>query len=46
MRPLAGAFSPHHEVDQIRWAPVEQAKELLTHDHDQGVLDTFAASER
>lgn len=45
MRPLRGAFSPHREVDEIRWASVEQAKELLTHDHDRGVLDAFAASE-
>ena len=45
MRPLHGAFSPHREVDEIRWASVEQAKELLTHDHDRGVLDAFAASE-
>ena len=45
MRPLRGAFSPHREVDEIRWASVEQAKELLTHDHDRGVLDAFSASE-
>ena len=46
MRPLAGALSPHHEVDEVRWASVEQAKALLSHDHDQGVLDTFATNER
>ena len=46
MRPIGGAFSPHHEVDEIRWAPVEEAKALLTYDHDLGVLNAFAETER
>jgi 8-oxo-dGTP pyrophosphatase MutT (NUDIX family) len=42
MRPLGGAFSPDHEVDEVRWASVEAARRLLTHDHDRGVVDALA----
>ena len=28
MRPVGGEFQPHHEVDEIRWLPVEAAAEL------------------
>jgi len=42
MRPLGGAFSPHREVDEVRWAPVEEAKALLSHAHDRDVLEALA----
>jgi 8-oxo-dGTP pyrophosphatase MutT (NUDIX family) len=45
MRPLDGAFVPHQEVDEARWASFEDAKALLTHDHDRGVLDALAAGD-
>ncbi|HXV33465.1 MAG TPA: NUDIX hydrolase [Gaiellaceae bacterium] len=42
MRPLGGAFSPHGEVDAIRWAPLEAARALVTYHRDRDVLDSFA----
>ena len=38
MRAVGGAFEPNHEVDELRWLPVAQACELLTHDHDRDVV--------
>jgi 8-oxo-dGTP diphosphatase len=43
MRPLDGSFSPHREVDEIRWAPLEAAKALVTYDRDRDLLDAAAA---
>jgi 8-oxo-dGTP pyrophosphatase MutT (NUDIX family) len=45
MRPLAGGAVPSREVDELRWAPLEEAATLLTHDHDGEVLRAFAESE-
>jgi 8-oxo-dGTP pyrophosphatase MutT (NUDIX family) len=42
MTPLTGAFSPHGEVDEIRWSPLEAARALVTYDHDHDVLDALA----
>ena len=44
MRPLAGAFRPHREVDEVRWLPPGGARDLLTHEHDLAVLDAFAGA--
>jgi 8-oxo-dGTP pyrophosphatase MutT (NUDIX family) len=38
MRPLAGEFSPHAEVDVARWLTLEQARTTLTYDRDRDVL--------
>jgi 8-oxo-dGTP pyrophosphatase MutT (NUDIX family)/phosphohistidine phosphatase SixA len=35
MRPLAGAFRPHNEVDEIAWLAPEAARERLTYDRDR-----------
>ena len=42
MRPLDGAFAPHDEVDEVRWATLEEATRLLSHAHDRGVLEAAA----
>jgi 8-oxo-dGTP diphosphatase len=42
MRPLGGAFAPHDEVDEVRWATLEEATRLLSHAHDRGVLEAAA----
>jgi 8-oxo-dGTP diphosphatase len=39
---VAGGFTPNHEVDEIRWLPVESASEDLSYRLDQKVLATFA----
>jgi hypothetical protein len=38
MQAVGGEFTPNAEVDELRWLPVEQAVELVTHDHDRAVL--------
>lgn len=38
MRPLAGAFAPHDEVDEIRWLPPPTAAVALSYARDREVL--------
>ncbi len=39
-----GEFVAGNEVDELRWIPVAQARELLTYPHDGTVLDAFTAA--
>ncbi|MEA2445283.1 MAG: 8-oxo-dGTP diphosphatase [Thermoleophilales bacterium] len=39
MEPVDGDFEPNDEVDEIRWVPVSQARELLTHEDDYALLE-------
>lgn len=39
MRPLAGAFVPHDEVDEIRWETSERAAQLLSWPRDLPLLE-------
>ncbi|MGH9279993.1 MAG: NUDIX hydrolase [Acidimicrobiales bacterium] len=39
MSPLGGEFAPNHEVDETRWVPVEDARSVLSYDHDRRLLD-------
>jgi 8-oxo-dGTP pyrophosphatase MutT (NUDIX family) len=41
MRPLAGAFAPHDEVDEIAWLSPADAAERLTYVRDQALLDAL-----
>jgi 8-oxo-dGTP diphosphatase len=34
MEPIDGDFEPNDEVDEIRWVPVDEVRELLTHEDD------------
>jgi 8-oxo-dGTP pyrophosphatase MutT (NUDIX family) len=36
-------FTPNDEVDELRWATLDRARELLSYAHDLPVLDAFAA---
>ncbi len=38
MEPLDGAFAANSEVDEMRWLPVAEARELLSYDHDRALL--------
>ena len=38
MRPVTGEFTPRDEVDEIRWAPPDEAAEVLTHERDVELL--------
>ncbi len=37
-RPTGGSFRPSEEVDEVRWLPMAQATDLLTHRHDRRLL--------
>jgi 8-oxo-dGTP diphosphatase len=39
MYPREGSFTPHHEVDDARWLPLDEARRLLSYDRDRTVLD-------
>lgn len=41
MVPLDGAFEPNDEVDEIRWLALDQARQILTYDHDVAVLSAL-----
>ena len=41
MEPVSGAFSPNAEIDEIRWLPVGEAMDILSHDHDRPVVEAF-----
>jgi 8-oxo-dGTP pyrophosphatase MutT (NUDIX family) len=38
MRPLAGAFEPHEEIDEVRWLPPAAAADALSYERDREVL--------
>ena len=38
MEPLEGEFSPHDEVDELRWLSAADAVDLLTYDHDRELV--------
>ena len=38
MEPLDGEFVPSDEVDEMRWSPVAEARDLLTYDRDRDLL--------
>jgi 8-oxo-dGTP diphosphatase len=40
MQHRSGSFSPHDEIDEIRWLPPEQAVELLSYDRDRAVVES------
>jgi 8-oxo-dGTP diphosphatase len=42
MQPLGGGESPQHEVDEIRWLGLEEARRLLSYDRDLDMLDALA----
>ncbi len=43
MRPIGGDLTEHdHEFDEVRWAPVEEALELLTHATERSVAERAA----
>jgi 8-oxo-dGTP pyrophosphatase MutT (NUDIX family) len=38
MHPIAGAFVPNREVDEVRWLAPSEASRLLSYDRDTGLL--------
>ncbi len=43
MTPLYGSFAPGDEVDEVRWLPLSEAMEMLSYEHDRGLLRSSAA---
>jgi 8-oxo-(d)GTP phosphatase len=41
MRALDGQFHANHEVDDLRWLALDDARQLLTYSRDRAVLDRF-----
>lgn len=41
MQAAEGEFAPNREVDELRWLPAGRARQLLTYDRDQELLDRF-----
>lgn len=44
MQARSGSFAPNAEVDELRWLPLDAARELLTYERDREVLDRFTAT--
>jgi 8-oxo-dGTP diphosphatase len=42
MAPLGGTFTPSHEVDEVRWLPLEQARRTLSYARDRDLLENLA----
>lgn len=39
----AGEFSPNDEVDELRWLSLDEARRLVSYQHDSQLLDRFGA---
>jgi 8-oxo-dGTP diphosphatase len=39
-----GEFAPNDEVDEVRWVTVPDARDLLSYEHDVGVVDDLKRS--
>ena len=44
MAPLDGTFSPNHEVDEVRWLTLEEAKATLSYARDRDLLENLATT--
>jgi 8-oxo-(d)GTP phosphatase len=42
MRAVGGAFSPNREVDEMRWLPIDAARDQITRALDREVVERFA----
>ncbi len=45
MRCAGGEFAPNDEVDELRWLPLDDAVDIVTHAHDRAVLDDLARAD-
>ncbi|HET6793945.1 MAG TPA: NUDIX hydrolase [Acidimicrobiales bacterium] len=44
MRPVSGEFTPHDEVDELVWVPLEEVSARLSYDHDAPVVDALVSA--
>jgi 8-oxo-dGTP diphosphatase len=41
-----GEFEPNDEVDDLRWVPIDEARDMLSYDFDRELVDRVAAESR
>jgi 8-oxo-dGTP pyrophosphatase MutT (NUDIX family) len=41
MRAISGQFTPHAEIDECRWLPLDEALTLLSYDRDRTLLGSL-----
>jgi predicted NUDIX family NTP pyrophosphohydrolase len=41
MTPVSGEVKGSHEVDIARWLPFDRARQMLSYERDQAVLDAL-----
>jgi 8-oxo-dGTP diphosphatase len=41
-----GTFEPNAEVDEVRWLGLDEARDLITYEHDRALLGRLEASTR
>ena len=46
LRPVSGEFSPNEEVDEVRWLTIDEAKRLLSYEHDRNLVAQVAQRPR
>jgi 8-oxo-dGTP diphosphatase len=44
LAPLEGTFAPNHEVDEVRWLPLDEAARTLTYTRDRNLLENLATT--
>jgi len=44
MSDCEGEFQPNDEVDELRWMPIGDAKQVLSYDFDRDLVDRVAAA--
>jgi 8-oxo-dGTP diphosphatase len=42
LRPIDGAFEPNDEVDEVRWVTLDEAKRVLSYEHDRDLAAQVA----
>jgi 8-oxo-dGTP diphosphatase len=46
MVPVAGAFAPNDEVDELRWLELERASHLLSYPRDRELIAVLQAADQ
>ena len=46
MDPIDGEFTPHGEVDELRWVTPREARDLLTYEHDRELVGKAIRTKR
>ena len=44
MEPVDGEFEPNDEVDEVRWVTIDDARDVLSYEHDVDVVEDLVSS--